>query len=447
MEVRLADIYNMRHQILIAAILVVNIIVFFTEFKIMNVFFIFYLAIMCGKNAVDIVSDYHFSQTLSRDTVNLDVTLKKKPNIYMFLLESYHDLSFMENVYGIDVSEFRSNLQNRGFTIYNDVYSNHTGTLLTISSLFGMRAFPFQGRANSDVNSPLRELIGGGVGNVLFSTLKKNGYYTSIVTQNKPYYMYSKGASLDDSDIDTSLFGTANLEALRDWIPGLVKIGVTEKKYAVKRGEVIKGNGISVRRSDADLEDFLWPMLAKARQHEPFFIYLKSGAAHTPSKNFTWKQANDWVSGNLYQRLVSESIKPIEDVTSRIIEMDPDAVVILMGDHGAWRFSGIMRGNESEDINDVIRKRGSTPEEVARDGSHIFLAIRTGKTPVDISYGYPMSPANLFRHVFSYLQDNTELLKQRVPSVTYLDKDTIMVRDGIPLQNWEPVERGLPQDR
>ena len=61
---------------------------------------------------------------------------------------------------------------------------------------------------------------------------------------------------------------------------------------------------------------------------------------------------------------------------------------------------------------------------------------------MDISYGYPISSVNLFRHVFAGINQDPSVLNERVPQQSTFF-GIILVREGI-VQEFEDME---PEER
>ncbi len=396
------------------SIFIANALVILIGFKPVNLFFIFWILISCVTSAWQTL----FNSPPVSDIANISVDMMKRPNIYLFVLESYNDMSMMDSIYNIDTSGFRHFLDQNDFVVYNNVYSNHSYTLGTLSDIFGMSLYQSDIRGKfDDVHRSARDLIGGDKKNIALDVLKKNGYYTSMVTRDDPYYIFGEGQNLDKSDIDKSFFARKNLKPIYDWLPSIRRITDPE----------------IYNQYNAPLEKYLWPMWEDARKNQPFFLYFKGGANH--AQGASWKNVDVWMEK--YKDFVEKSNQQIEKITKKIIESDPEALVILIGDHGSRRFNSINSLQVKTDINMTIKRRGGVAENVAKDYSNIFMAVRTGRSRTNISYGYVLSPVNLFHHVFAYLGDKPDILKNRARSLTNIN-GFIAVCNGVPLASWIP---------
>ena len=70
---------------------------------------------------------------------------------------------------------------------------------------------------------------------------------------------------------------------------------------------------------------------------KPYIIAFKGGAEHTPL-NYTWKERDSWIKSNFYQELVAKADEESRRIISHILQEDPKALIIILGDHGPWTY-------------------------------------------------------------------------------------------------------------
>jgi len=404
-------------------------------FGLINVFLLFWLILSTGTGLYGAVSTVFEGDALDESE---RIELKKRPNIYLFILESYHDLKTMNEVYGIDVESLQSWLSSRDFLVHENVYSNAHATLLSMTNIFGMRLNVAQGMGNNDIEPKGRKLIGGGTGNQAYRILKENGYYTVYLTsdtENPFYYFHPQGKYLDETDID---FGPA--PGLRPLYDGLFPF--INRAYDSYRGLKKDKNGRinSLQPKFRNkLIDNIRIVMEETGNKRPLFIGFKSGALHTPTDStYTWKQRDEWVSGQKYQEGVKRGNQELIEIVDSIVEKDPSAVIVLLGDHGAWRLQGIWKEavyGDAASLDALLRQHGESFDTFASDIYGTFLAIRMPEKG-DISNGLPMSHVNLFRHIFAALTASPEtgraILERRVPSESGQDLLGFrLIKDGI----------------
>jgi hypothetical protein len=130
-----------------------------------------------------------------------------------------------------------------------------------------------------------------------------------------------------------------------------------------------------------------------------------------------------------------------------LAENDPDAIVILLGDHGTY-FNRNRWMGEKDDLNGNMLENGIQPAEVTRDLFEVFMAI---KWPLGTKRPHEyFSPVNLFRQVFAVLTKDNSILKTQVSNNSFINARAnnnfririldlyCVVKDGKLLDRWEP---------
>jgi len=387
-------------------------------FKLAKIFLTIWLFLSMGTGLYSIVS----TSTLN-DKSMLDesehIELVERPNIYLFILESYHDLNTMRDIYGINTEPLQSHILSHGFTIYENVYSNSSATLMSMTDMFGMRLNITQAIGLHDIATIGRILIGGGSGNQVYRILKENKYHTIFLVDINPfYYFYSRGVYLDESNVDFGL-NVRPLCELAPYLPCYSGYGTIDNIQPKFRNRLV---------------DNIRMVIEDSKNKMPLFVGFKSGATHTPVHNYLWKQKNEWVSSGEYQKAVTEANQEIFEIVDLIIDKDPSAVIVLVGDHGSWRLRNIWNDSLGDfaKFERFLIQNGESLDSLASDIFGTFLAIRMPEKG-DISKGLPMSHVNLFRHIFAVLADSAKsdaILQRRVSSESYLG-NIKLVKDGI----------------
>jgi hypothetical protein len=189
-----------------------------------------------------------------------------------------------------------------------------------------------------------------------------------------------------------------------------------------------------------ELTDNIRTVMEEHKDKMPFYIGFKSGAGHTSANNsiYTWKDKDEWVSSGNYQELVRKGNQELFEIVDLIVEKDPSAVIVLLGDHGASRLRNIWDDAIKGDIaslDALLKQRGESLDTLASDFFGTFLAIRMPEKG-DISNGLPMSHVNVFRHIFAALADSENpdvsraILERRAPSESDLFGFKLVV-DGL----------------
>jgi hypothetical protein len=410
-------------------------IVLKNRFKPINTFLTICLVLFIGTATFNAIADS--SSSVSDDnSQKLHVSFKKHPNIYLFLLESYHDLETMQTVYNIDTQALSSYLQHNNFTIYKNAYSSGSSTLRSMSDLFAMRSNVVAEKGNHDIDPMGRALIGGSRENSAYRILKENGYRTVYLADQRhgTYYLLGKGIYLDDTNLDFDIFQISTLRPLLD-----LNTHIQQNKDTLSSSKVR-------RRFRGTLLDNIRKIIKRQKNEDaPFYLGFKAGAYHTPieSYGYTWQKRNEWVASNEYQNAVQKGNAELFEIVDLIIKEDPSAVIALLGDHGSWRLRSIWSDVETKDLyslDKLLKERGESLASLAKDIFGVLLAVRMPEGNRDISGGYAMSNVNLFRHIFAVLGDKPEILQDRAPtrsSIINID----LVREGVVQQ---PSDSGKP---
>ena len=359
-------------------------------------------------------------------------TLRRTPNIYLFILESYHDLETMRQVYNIDTADLEKFLDGNNFVVYEDALSNSDATLETLADIFTMQLGFADAKGNKDVDRMVRFMLGGSSENVLLQIFKENGYHTEYILRGAQYYtLGTKGIYLDVIDVDFSpaswLRPVSDLNRLlTPFLPSTTNI--PSQVFQVNEANIHE----TLRLVIPGFVD------AKAAAQAPLFLFFKGGAEHAPLLRS--RRASDmWMASGVYKQLVKASNEELMHVVAHIIKRDPESVCILLGDHGAQRldfllsrYAGWKGARTWENLNARLHEHGETLDALVKDIFGIFMAVRMPGGRKDISYGFHMSPVNVFRHIFTELNEDPAILNDRALSESKTQKMTL-ARDGAPL--------------
>lgn len=107
----------------------------------------------------------------------------------------------------------------------------------------------------------------------------------------------------------------------------------------------------------------------------------------------------------------------IKKFTSTIIKKDPNAIILFMGDHGAWRFRSDAKNKIQ--LNEVLKELNVTKQDFFDDRFKIFSAIRIPYLQKDFKY----SPGNVFPFIFESIGYEGKKLEKK-PNYSYSDSFT-----------------------
>lgn len=386
-----AELY--KNQVLFP---VFTIITFFILYKKRGALLVFFSCIMLIFSLINLTKNSIINFKEMETTLNLPpISLKTKPNIYLFWLESYHSTDILESTFGFDNSKFTDFLTSRGFHINKDVYSSGECTLKSMAQLYLCNTISSELQVgNNDVASSIRDVISGNPNNIVFRILKENGYKTILLTQGSSYFFHKRGKFLDETDFDEPSYFFPIIDSFNMSLESWVKATFPSPRIS--------------------LSDHVKAVMAKGREwHQPYIIAFKGGANHTPL-GWSWKQRDKWIKSNYYQGLVRKANEEAQELISYILQQDPGALIVLLGDHGALTYQGL----KLEDCD----QHGVALQDIFDDRFKVFFAYRLPNNDTfDLSSGMYMNNINVFIHIFSYLSQDKSLLRYRVPSESVLE--------------------------
>ena len=140
-----------------------------------------------------------------------------------------------------------------------------------------------------------------------------------------------------------------------------------------------------------------------------------------------------------YTRVANTHIAATID---RILQQDPDALLIIMGDHGSRRYYGDQW--KVDDPNANFTPGNVDRDVMALDFFGILLAVHSQHRCDDLIYD-TLTPVNLMRMVFACLSGQRSLLDDRAADISLYRGSNgppyVAVRDGKRLNPWTKLAR------
>ena len=307
---------------------------------------------------------------------------KKKPNIYLIQPDGYVGFSQVNRgFYNYNIEGFRSFLESQDFTLYPNFRSNYYSTLSSNSSLFTMNHH-FYGYTNSDKELLFaRNVIVGE--NPVLSILKNNGYTTNLILENGFLLVNRPRIAYDTYNISL------------DEIP-------------------ILSNGFDINKS---VNVSLQESISKSSEQPQFYFIERILPGHIS----TYKPHS---KGKEIERLnyleeLAEANKWLTEIVNLITKQDPNSLVIIAADHGGFvGYDYSAQSIETPNSDDHIYSMFSS-----------LLAIKWPAEKPDYKDEL-LSSVNLFRFLFSYLSQDSTILKTLQDDKSYL-KLNDDINDGL----------------
>lgn len=348
-----------------------------------------------------------------------------KPNTYFITVEALQDPGSLEKVYNIDTRNIHRAFTEREFTVLRKCYSNYSYTLYSLASLFDMQHHYYDWHSGYNDSMVARGIIGGVSGNRVLKIWRNNGYRIQYVLHND--YCFFPGGALDYYFPRRNLVGA--FEAYQSEYVNRALLSLFSG-YRPAYGRRIGGRG--------DDEIIARRLRIASASVEPYFTFLKvyyPGHFHEEWNNI--QSPEKW-----YRERAERAFNEILLLVDQILEMDPGALIVVCGDHGPWRWRGAWRGDG--DVNEVMKRNGITPAEVASDLFGTFVALRLpADHPVELDR---ITHVNLFRYIAGILSRSRFFHDTKAADDSYFCIPgrglQICIRDGIPLERWQVHQRG-----
>lgn len=298
---------------------------------------------------------------------------KKKPNIYFIQPDGYVNFSEMKKGhYNIDNADFETYLEESNFKSYPNFRSNYASTLPTNSALFMMKHHYYNNGSDFTETIDARNVIVSD--NSVLRILKNNGYRTFFLTE-QPYFLTNK----PKLGYDFCNFSTKEIS--------FVTTGI--------------GNPQDV------IEPFKNYM--KTYPEGPNFFFIE---IFNPGHITNTIDDSKGVEGERehYIESLQESNKKLRLLTKNILENDPEALIVIMADHGG--FVGMTNTGESY--------TKSTDRDFVNSIFSTILSIHWPKGEVPEFDGKLKTSVNLFRILTAYLSENDLYLANLQPDESYI---------------------------
>lgn len=331
--------------------------------------------------------NYSSAWTQQPDDIE-SVIFQKTPNIYYMQPDGYVNFSELEKgFYNLDNSVFESYLVENKFKNYPDFRSNYLTTLTSNSATFMMKHHYYNnGKDYSEMLNARKNIISE---NAVLSVFKNNGYKTHFITEH-PYLMVNRP-----------------------------KIGFSYTNFTYHDIPYIT-TGFNVER---EIYPDLERAIASKSEEGNFFFIEFFEPSHVSSTKSASKGKSIERERWLEKREVANT--KIIKMVDLIVEKDPDALIMIMADHGG--FVGL-------DYTEEISKQTSD-RDVIYSAFGSMLSIRWPNAEVPIMDSNLKSCVNVFRVLFSYLSNDQKYLEHLQE-----DRSYVILKEDAPKGIYEYID-------
>ena len=315
-----------------------------------------------------------------------DNPASRMPNVYLLVYDSYGPYETMLE-YDFDNSNQITYLKENGFTLYPATYSLGSSTLFSMDSTLNL---------SPEFSSDIRKSVSGD--GIVHQAFHELGYTTWGLFSTD--YMFLSTTSKYDYSIPKSSLDNHLLEA-------------------ILTGEFRYDLGFQQQ----DHQEFIAEKTEQLKYlpSTPLFVYSHTNLpGHSPTTGVCREGQRE-----IYlKRIENANLEMKQDITN-ILENDPDAIVIIAGDHGTYLTKNCYHLNGVYDQSEVSRLD-------IQDRYGTLLAIHW-PTEDYVQYDQITVLQDVFPAVFAYLTQDEAFLSTRIrPARTMTDVVSgAYVEDGI----------------
>lgn len=320
----------------------------------MSLLFVFNLVLLFNGNYTKLINSEE-DNTEKTEAITFDAK-RSKPDIYYIILDGYASNQTLTKSFNYSNSEFTSFLKQKKFRFCDSAFSNY---YYTASSLGATLNYNYPDSNNNSSNL-IRD-------NNLFRTLKNNNYKICHMKSGYAVTSYFKLADktiqiAGPNEFEKSLFKYTILR-LDDLI------GIFAHKRLISQFENME-KVIAV----PDTPKFCF--MHFVAPHPPY-IFDRNGNMRTKHQfaEHSWEPKEFYIDQLIYVN------KQIQKLITRLMHVNPKAVIIIQSDHGPWISA-------------------ETKEQVFEARSRILYSYYTGD---DYFVPSKTSSINTFRYLFNHL--------------------------------------------
>jgi hypothetical protein len=312
--------------------------------------------------------------TEERDALEKDGTVK--PNVYFFILDEAARFDVMEEFYNFDCSEIESFFTSRKFNIS---YSSISRILMSDEALADMCQLSYVSKEDMSKELKLYYRLNG----LLWQEFNNLGYDVFQVSSDSSY-LYSLYEITHPKRMETlfaanTMDGKTQLDLAIENTPlSVFNFGLTRFSIESKRARVLRvwdyfltNQNIQYANSTVIFSHILCP-------HCPF-VFAEDGD-YIPDIDAYY----DWDTLSYYAGQYKYAMNQMEKICDKLIEDDPNCVIIIMGDHGVRPRSSLRTKmhNELTDYDmrkffNVVYFRGETLDIEGLDGVNTLRKVIT----------------------------------------------------------------------
>lgn len=252
------------------------------------------------------------------------VTENRFPNIYLVVLDSYAGNEALSEILHYDNSHFTNQLKKKNFLVYSGLKSNYVYTELSVSSFLNLKYHEYP-VCNQEEGYSLNAAV-------VDSSLRLNSFYSILSDHDYVFRNLSLWPNLRNDDSNLNYQGLID-----DYFKTILEMTIVKKLILEE---------IIVVNENRDRTRFLFERLKAEHILKPTFTYAHFLVPHKPysfdengSKPSLFAKVLNVADSKKYS--CQAYIKQIQFINKKVLEViesierdDPNAVIIIQGDHG-----------------------------------------------------------------------------------------------------------------
>jgi len=372
---------GIQKKISLGIIIIAGLFALFLYKHIKKIVVIQYILVLIGLYTLipTVIKQLNYSEEWLKQPDDIEqVVFKKTPNVYLIQPDGYVNFSELKkNPYNIDYSEFESYLNENGFKYYLNFRNNYASTLSSNSATFTMKHHHYNKGTSFSEGVNARNVIVSK--NAVLDIFKRNNYKTHLISElpylllNRPEMGYDV-CNFNYNDIAYVGTGLGERQDILGLLKESIEIEIDRPKFFFI--EIFNPGHIHGRKSDSE---------------------------GIEKERILWGESLDRANDILYKTI---------DI---IKEKDPNALIVLMADHGG--FVGM------EYTNQIYTKTQDRDIIYSIFSSMLAIHWPDGSAPeFDSSF---KTAVNVFRILFAYLGEEERYLSnlQENGSYVVINKD------------------------
>lgn len=275
-------------------------------------------------------------------------TTEELPNIYFIITDEYAGFNSLEKYYDYDNAQFKAFLENRKFNLSLNSTNYMEQTFECLANVFNLEVSENNSYAKTSEAYCQKKIKNG----VLFKLVESLGY-TITVAQTLDVVDYESETDVFGDKWSSTDTGDSTIDLM---VAPSMLAPFTDKIRSVLNGvplDYFVGSARIVSQGQAGIDPLLYFAESENTGKENSFNLCYVSFPHTP---FVYDEngnvidgvehSADWGEKSYYLNQLKYCTTLLENTIDNIIENDPEAIIVLMSDHGVRDHSDEVSGAE-----------------------------------------------------------------------------------------------------